>query len=632
MLQAIRDRVTGIVAIFILGLLAVPFVFFGLESYIRDIPQDAVATVGDSEITATEFQSEFARYRSQLRQRQGEAYDDLAANSPEARREFLESMIEQRLLIQHATDMGMAISPNTIAEVLRDIPAFQVDGNFDFEIYRQRLSAGGQSPSSFERDLARDLLAQELPAAVSASSLVTEADVDRWLTVQNERRNYAAIVVPSAPLRDAVEITDADIEAFYNDNTGQFMRPEQIEVEYVELDTRAMAETLEIDEETLRQRYEATRERFMTAERRRAAHILIDAGQRPDDEARALAASLRERVESGESFADLAAEYSDDPASADDGGDLGWIEPGVMMPAFEEALFELAPGEVSAPVETEFGWHLIRLEEIEAPRGQSFAEARDEIAAEVREERAEDLYIEQSDRLVDLIYADPTGLDAVAADLGLELKTAGPYSRSSAEGVLADPRVMEAAFSDLVLVERQASEPIEIDPNHAVVVRVTEHYPPEPRPLADVRDEIRERLVGERAREAARQRAEELLARLQAGDADLEAMAEAEGLEIDQREVTRRSFEVGSQLLEALFELPMPAAEGGPVHDVLARGADWLVVRLDEVVPGRPDQADDAQRMSARQQIRFARASLELQGLIDWLRDSTEISVVEDGL
>lgn len=632
MLQAIRDRVTGIVAIFILGLLAVPFVFFGLDSYIQSVPQDAVAQVGDSEITVSEFQSEFSRYRAQLRQQQGDAYDELQANRPEARREFLENMIDRRLLVQHAQSMGMAISANTIADVIRNVPAFQIDGRFDSEIYRQRIAATGQTASAFERELASDLLTQELPAAVSSSVIVTDADVDRWLRVQMEQRQISFATIQSQPFSDDVSIADNEVEAFYNDNQDQFMRPERVSVEFIELDTREMAQTMEIEEDVLRQRYEATQSRFMTPERRNASHILITAGdERTSEEARALAQSLLDQLESGEDFAELAAEYSDDPGSARQGGDLGWIEPDVMMPEFEAALYDLQPGEVAGPVETEFGWHLIRLDEIDPPRGQTFDEARSEILAEVREERADDLYIELSERLIDLVYADPTGLESVAEDLGLELQQAGPFSRFSAEGLMANPRVMEAVFSDMVLLERQASEPIEIERNHAVVVRVTEHQPSEPRPLDDVADEIRNRLTRDAAREAARAYADELVERIRDGGQTLEEVAEAEQLELQQQEATRRSFELGSQVLDALFSLPHPK-EGENVLEVIPNAGNWMLVRLEEVEPGRPDEADAAQRQSARQQIRFSRSSLEFEGLLQWLRENTEINVIEQRL
>lgn len=632
MLQAIRDRVTGVVAIFVLGLLAVPFLFFGVEGYITSVPRDAVAKVGEAEITVNEFQAEFSRYRARLREQQGDDYNELEVNRPEARREFLEGMIDQRLLTEHARRMDMSISPNTVAELIRNIPAFQVNGRFDPEVYRQSLLASGRSPSQFENELARDLLAQELPAAVTSSALVTEADVDRWLRTQLQQRSIAWIAIEAAGFRDRIEVDDQQIAQFYEQNTNQFMRPERITVEYIELDAQQMAEGLETEEEELRQRYEAMLDRFMTQERRRGAHILITPeGAGDDEQARQLAESLHSRIMDGENFAELAVEFSEDPVSADDDGSLGWIEPGVMMPEFEDVLFELSEGQVSEPVQTDFGWHIIKLNEIDSPRGQSFEEAREQIAEEVREERADELYIELNDRLIDMIYADPTGLEAIAGDLGLELRQAGPFSRFTASGVLARPEVLEEAFSDLVLLERQTSEPIEIERNRAVVLRVTEHQRPTARSLEDVSDEIRQRLVREATREAARQRAEELREQVLESDTGLAGLAGTMEIELNEQTVTRRSFELGSQVLNEIFRLPEPAA-GDTALELIGRGNDWLLVELDEVVAGDPALADDAQRRSARQQITFSRTTREFEGFLAWLRANTEIQVVEDRL
>lgn len=634
MLQAIRDRVSGIVAIFVLGLLAVPFMFFGIDQYFATVPQDAVATVGDSEITRVEFQGEFQRYRAQLRARQGEAYDELQANSPVARREFLESMIERQLLVEYARKAGIAISPSTIAEVIRQVPAFQVDGQFSPDVYRQRVASGGRSVVTFEQDLARDLLVQQLPSSVSSSVIVTEADVDRWLRVQMEQRDVALLRIDSEPYLDPEAVTDEKVRTYYDANTAQFMRPAEVSVEYVVLDTNEMAESLEIDDQELRERYEATRDRFMTPERRRASHILVTDGEdRSDNEARQLAEDLRQRIEAGEAFAALAGEYSDDPGSAGQGGDLGWIEPDVMMPEFEEALYAIAePGQVSDPVETEFGWHLIQLDEIDPPRGKSFAEARAEILDEIRAERADDMYVEMTERLIDMIYADPTGLPAIAGDLGLELETAGPYSRGTAEGVLADPAVLDATFSDLVLIDRQASEPVEVDRNRAVVVHVTDHRPEQPRALDDVREEIVSRLARESAIEVARERADALVEQMRSGEAEMQQLADADdALTLELREVTRRSFELGGAVLDELFRLPVPG-DDGPVYDVIRDGNGWVVARLDAVTPGDPASADQARRDSARQQILFSRSSREFDGLMQWLRANTEITIAAERL
>ena len=369
MLQAIRERVTGIVAIFVLGLLAVPFLFFGMESYMRAVPQDAVAVVGDDEISTSEFQTEFARHRAQLRREMGDDYDDIATNQPEFRREFLESMIDELLLRQHTDDLGLIVSDRAIAEILRTIPQFQIEGRFNPEAYRMALSAAGQTPRSFERDLREDVMTRMVPSALADSVVVTQSEIDRLISLQNQTRRIAKVEIPAGRFRENIEVSEADIESYYQDNLQAFTTDEQVSLAYVELraDDLTIEETLEEDE--LRRRYEAARQRYMTPEARRASHILIETGEERDAlAARELAEELARRIEEGESFSELAEEYSDDPGSRAQGGELGWIEPEDMVSAFEDALYALdEAGEVSEPVETRFGWHLIRLEEIRPP-------------------------------------------------------------------------------------------------------------------------------------------------------------------------------------------------------------------------------------------------------------------------
>ena len=631
MLQAIRERVTGIVAIFILGLLAVPFLFFGVESYIRAVPQDAVATVGDAEISTTEFQTSFARFRAELRQQQGDAYDEIATNQPIVRRQHLESMIDELLLREYATQLGLTVSPVMLRDIIAQIPAFQLDGRFDAELYQQALRASGRTPRGFERELREDLLVRMLPSTVSLSSIVTEAEIDRLIGLENETRQIAVLQIPVAPFRDQLDIDESAIAAYFEENQREFMTTEQVSIRYIELDTISLTQDLDLSEEELRQRYEAASQRFLTPEARRASHILIEVGNaRTDTEAEVLARDVYERALAGESFAELAEAYSDDPGSAPEGGDLGWIEPGDMVEAFEEALFWLSfSGELSEPVRSPFGWHVIRLEEIREPQGMSFEEARPEILAEFLEREAEELYIELSERLVDLVFADDSSLEPLAEELGLEIRQAGPFSRSGGQGVAANRRVVDAAFSDMVLLDGTVSDPIEVDRNRMVVVKLDEHFPSQPRALEEVSETIRQRLIDSEARRLAREQAEALRERVASGGDMLAELAEREELEFAEHpSVGRFDFQHGPDFLGELFRLP-PPSQGGSLH-ILPRQQGFAVVQLEAVRAGNPVEASEQERQLVRQQIRFTRANEELGGLIEHLRDKTRIRVVEE--
>ncbi len=631
MLQAIRDRVTGVVAFIILGLLAVPFMFFGVESYFSAVPQDAVAVVGEEEIGVNDFQAEFARYRSQLRRQQGDRYDEIATNQPTVRREFLEEMIDQALLRQHARAIGLAVSDETLLELIREIEAFQIAGQFSPEAYRQALAASGLTARGFEQEVRQDLMTRTVPTAITGSAIVTEKEIDRMLAVRDEQRAVRMVTFASEDYADQINVTDEDIQSFYDENQSGYMTEEQVSVRYVELKAEELTDGLTLTESELRQRYEAAEARFLSPELRNASHILLEiTDERSDSEAQSLAESLISQVNEGEDFAELAKTYSADPISAEAGGDLGWIEPGQMMPAFEQALYDLAePGAISSPVKTRFGWHVIRLDEIQAPQGLSFDEARDQILAEYIEQESEALYIELSERLVDLVFADDTTLEPVSAELGLEIQTTDVFTRSGGVGVAADSQVIQAAFSDRVLLDGAASDPIEIDRNHMVVIILDQYTPRQGIPMEEVADEIRLQLEAEAKREAS-------LAAAQAYQeefvgSDVETQAQILESFSESQLISRNDFQLGPDFSRDLFRLPSPAT-GEPTMHVLPTAEGYAVVRLEEVTPGDPTLAGQQQREMIRQQIAFAQMGYEINALMEWLRANIDISVVEERL
>lgn len=629
MLQAIRDRVTGVVAFIILGLLAVPFLFFGVESYINTVPQDAVAVVGEEEITVNDFQADFARYRAQLRQQQGDQYDEIATNQPTVRREFLEEMIDQALLRQHALAVGLAVSDQALLDLIREIEAFRIGNQFSPEAYRQALAASGLTARGFEQEVRQDLLTRTVPTAISGSAVVTEKEIDRMLTVQDEQRTIKVAEFPREDYAEQVVIEPAEIEAYYTENQSRYMTPELVSLRYVELKADDLTEGLSLSEIELRQRYDAAQARFLSPELRRASHILLEVTDERDDAAtRALAETLVSQLNEGDDFAGLAETYSADPISADAGGDLGWIEPGQMMAGFEQALYELNnPNDVSSPVKTRFGWHIIRLDEIRPPEGLSFEEARDQIEAEYIEQESEALYIELSERLVDLIFADDTTLEPVSAELGLEIQITEPFGREGGEGVAAEPAVIQAAFADRVLLDNAASDPIEIDRNHMVVVILNEYTERQPIPLEDVSATIEAQLAQAALNEAAQQAAESFLDTF----ASEESVAERAQLFSESQTMGRNNFQYGPDFSRDLFRLP-PPAEGAPSLTVLPTSSGFAVVELQSVTPGDPTQAANQSRDMMRQQILFSQIGYEINALMEWLRENTEINVVEDRL
>ncbi|MBT8065025.1 MAG: SurA N-terminal domain-containing protein [Gammaproteobacteria bacterium] len=665
-LQSIRDRLHGIIAIFIFAILIIPFAFVGVNSYFTSDAQNAVALVNEQEITVDQFNRSFQNYRRRMQAQLGTSFDPEMFDQLVVRRQFLDQMINEELMSQVSVESGLAVSNDRLAQEIRGLAGFEVDGEFNVDVYQQRLASMGMTPQQFENDMRASLVMDQFPRVIAQSAISTEWEMREYARLQEQQRSFRAIVVPAQPGPDTadetdesepvdsetaepaeeavaeaapeMEISEEDILAWYEENSTDYLSEEQVIIEYLELDAAMLGGAIEPEEEQLRARFEEQQARFVTPEARLASHILIevptDAPQVDVDTARQAAEDLAERAEAGEDFAVLARESSQDIGSAEEGGDLGWIEPGYMVQAFEDALYELTPeNPISEPIKTGFGWHVINLREIRPSEGMTYAEAREILLAEYQAEADERRFLEQADRMIDIIYEDPTTLSAAAEELGLEVLEAGPFGRGGEdEGVAANMDVVNTAFSELVLAQGAVSDPVDLGTNHIVVVRLGEHLPEALKPLGDVRDEVVAAVTRQRAMEAAQARAETLLARVEA-EGDLEAISTAEGLELitaeDVMRVTVADYD--PQLLRQAFQMERPG-EGGPRRAVFELADGYAVVELESVADGVIGE-DEALRAEAyKRRIANGTASEEALGFVRMLRSQSIIEIYEERL
>jgi len=663
-LQSIRDRLTGIIAIFIFALLIIPFAFVGVSSYFTSDAVNAVALVNDQEITSNEFNQGFQNYRRRMQAQLGAAFDPEAFDQPLVRRQFLDRMIDEELLAQVSLDAGLAVTNEALAQAIRSLPAFDVDGEFNSDVYQASLAAQGITPGQFEADMRASMVLNQFPLAIATSAIATPWELKNYARLQGQKRAFQAIVVPAADAAaddapDAEAAADAAAEeggdeaaeaaaataqpvdeeavvAWYQAHEADYYSEEQVVIEYLELDAARLGGSIEPDEEVLRARFEEQQARFVTPESRLASHILIevsaDAPQVDVETARQTAEDLAARARDGEDFAELAREYSQDIGSATEGGDLGWIEPGYMVQAFEDGLYELSLEKpVSEPVQTGFGWHVIYLRDIRPAEGMTFTEARDVLAAEYQAEADERRFLEQADRLVDIIYEDPTTLSAAAEELGLEVQEAGPFGRLGGEGIAANPGVVKAAFSDLVLAQGSVSDPVDLGENHIVMLRLKQHMPEALMPLEEVRDRVVESVRRQQALDAAGATARELMAELQSGG-EMQALAEARGLELIQAEAaTRESTEFDPTLRDQVFLMEAPE-EGGQVTQVVELADGYAVVQLESVTDGTFADEEPARKTAYERRIATATSNEESMGFLRMLRAQSTIEVYEDRL
>jgi len=372
-LQTIRDRLTGIIAIFIFAILIIPFAFVGVSSYFTSDAVNAVAVVNDQEITINEFNQGFQNYRRRMQAQLGAAFDPELFDQAIVRRQFLDQMIDEELLAQVSVDAGLAVDNQVLAERIRSMEGFNVDGEFNTDVYQSRLAAQGMTPKQFEQEMRVSMILNQFPSSVVTSAIATDWEVRDYARLQDQQRTFKALIVPATP--PAVEAVDESAEgdqpepvvneepvdeqeilAWYDDHADQYQSEERVSIEYLELNAATLGGSVEPDETELRARFEQQKTRFVTPEARLASHILIEVQPNaPDvdvDSARQQAEDLAERARAGEDFAELASEYSQDVGSAAQGGDLGWVEPGFMVQAFEDGLYDLSlDNPVSDPVQ-----------------------------------------------------------------------------------------------------------------------------------------------------------------------------------------------------------------------------------------------------------------------------------------
>ena len=651
-LQSIRDRLTGIIAIFIFAILIIPFAFVGVSSYFQSDAVNAVALVNDQEITIGEFNAGFQNYRRRMQAQMGAAFDPVAFDQPMIRRQFLDQMIDEELLAQVAIDAGLAVDNQYLAQSIRDLPGFQVDGEFNADVYQARLASQGMTPKQFEAEIRASILLGQFPSAIGTSAIATDWEIRDYARLLDQKRSFDAIIVPAFPeveveadqeevaeeaVADDIVVDEEAVVAWYEDNLRDYMSEEQVIIEYLELDAATIGGAVEPDEEELRGRFEEQKSRFITPESRLASHILIEldasAPEVDVETARQQAETLAERARAGEDFAELARENSQDLGSSEQGGDLGWVEPGFMVQAFEDGLYELTlESPISDPIQTGFGWHVVYLREIRPSEGMSYTEAREILVEEYTAEADERRFLEQADRLVDIIYEDPTTLDAAANELGLEVREAGPFSRAGDQSFIGgNMEIVNAAFSDLVLGQGVVSDPIDLDENHIVLVKLKEHLPEAQLPLEDVREQVDASVRRQLGMERASAAAEGLLASLQGG-ADIAELADLEGLDmVESDDTERRSTLIDARLRDEVFLLDRPG-ESGPELAVVELDDGYAVVQLNSVTDGELTSEDEMRKQAYLRRVSISSGNTETLGFLKMLRDQSVIEVYEDRL
>ncbi|AIC21091.1 MULTISPECIES: SurA N-terminal domain-containing protein [Pseudomonas] len=574
MLQNIRDNSQGWIAKTIIGVIVALMALTGFDAIFQatSTSQDA-AKVNGEEITQNELSQAVDMQRRQLMQQLGKDFDASLLDEKLLREAALKGLIDRKLLLQGAENSKFAFSDAALDQVILQTPEFLVDGKFSPERFDQVIRQLGYSRMQFRQMLAQEMLIGQVRAGLAGSGFVTDAQVLAFARLEKQTRDYASLTIKADPA--AVKLTDDEVKAYYDEHAKEFMSPDQVVIDYLELKKASFFDQVSVKDEELQALYQ--KETANLSEQRRAAHILIEVNDKVNEaQAKAKIEEIQARLAKGESFEALAKEFSQDPGSANNGGDLGYAGPGVYDPAFEEALYALNKDQVSAPVRTGFGFHLIKLLGVEAPEVPSFASLKDKLTRELKTQQVEQRFVEATKQLEDSSF-EASDLAQPAQELKLTVHTSAPFGREGGEGIAANRAVIQAAFSPEVLDEGANSTAIELDPETVVVLRAKEHRKPEQLPLESVASSIRTQLAKEHASAAAKAKADALIASLREGKTALKAPVDGQNWKVSEA-VTRGQEGVEPIVLQALFRMAKPAAKDKPTFSSVTLPNGSLVV------------------------------------------------------
>ncbi len=617
MFDAVRNN-KKIVQIF-LALITLPFALWGVDAYVRDVgKEDNVATVGEIKITPQQFQEALREQEERIRKETG-SVDPKLFDNPEARKAVLDDLIDRHLLLLEASKSRLLASDIAVSRAIAAIPSLQVDGKFSMERYDQALKAQGMTPAGFEARVRQDLTLQQLAGSLGQTGILSRTVGDKVIALQFEKREVREIRLAAEDFVAKVKLEDDAAKKFYDANPKRFEVPEQARAEFVVLSMDSLGAQVSVSEGEVKAWYEGHKNRYAAPEERSAAHILIGLDKTDKEKARAKAdAILKELRANPGAFGELAKKHSDDPGSAAKGGDLGFFARGAMVKPFEEAAFSLKEGEISGVVESEFGFHIIKLTGVHATKEKPFAEVKGEIEAELKRGAASRKFAEAAEGFTNTVYEQSDSLAPVAERYKLQVKPSGWLTRqpNPANGPLANEKILAALFSDDAVKNRRNTEAVEIAPNTLVAARILEHKPAALRPFDEVKAAIESGLKRQEAVALAVREGSARLTELQRGEDKQSWGAPKTVSRLD-------PLLVPPQALGAILKVDaakLPGYAGAELPDL-----GYALFKVVKVEAG--GKVDDARRQSMQRQYYTLAMQEEVQAYLSSLRTRHKVSI-----
>ncbi|MBD1582950.1 peptidylprolyl isomerase [Pseudoalteromonas sp. S16_S37] len=626
MLEKIREGSQGPAAKIILGVVILSFALAGIGGYLGQTTEQPVAEVNGVKISQTEFARAYQNERSRLEQQFGEYFAQISADPTymaRIRQGVVDRLVQQELQNQLAAELGLRVSDEQVKDAILEMPYFQIGGQFSNDRYLQLIRQMNFQPDTFREYLREEMTRNQLVSAIAGTDFVLPAELKQAVALQQQTRDLDYVVLSKDLFKSKVEVSEQEIKDYYQLNQGIFQSPERVALEYLELKADEIEPAKKITDEDVLAYYEESKNQYLEPEKRRVSHILIE-GSEDDADAKKAAQDILAQLQNGADFAQLAEEKSNDIVSAEVGGDLDWIERDMMDPEFESAAFALQNvGDISDVVTSEFGFHIIKLTDIQRQQVKAFEDVKDDLRAELEKAEKVDAFYQKQTEIAELAFEVANSLQDAAIAAGVELKTTELVTRSALPAPLNTSTVTTAIFSPEVLEDRVNSEVLEVASEHIVVVRVKDYQAASTKPLEEVSEQVKVTLTNDKASALAKQQAQEAFTNLQGGKILADIASEYSTEVKSEAQLKRQSYSVAPAIVKEAFQLPHPSADKAQLAMVELNNGDAALLKLKAVnTPQIGDEIDPQQK----QNITMTQVNKNYTAFIESLKAQAEVT------
>ena len=637
MLTAIRERATGWIAWVIVILITIPFALWGVNSYFQGTDEITVATVNGEEISSYAYQQELSQQRDILRERFGSNFDPAVLDSLNVKKQVIEVLVDRQLLTQFTAAQNFHISNEQLSEIIQSSPEFLENGRFSQALYLQLLSANRLSVQGFEQSQRQRGIMNQLQQGIADSAFFTEMERDQVLLFNQQSRSAQYALLKADKFAQEFAVTDADVQAYYEKNIARYQTESKIKVNYIELSVGSLSQSITPSEEDINALYEETKGQHKQAKTREASHILLSVDQSASEDEKQrkldLANDVLQRANQNEDFAILAQQYSDDPGSREKGGDLGVIVKGQMVKPFEEAVFAMTEGEIKGPIESRFGYHIIKLTSLSEEYQQTLAQVREQVLEDVVKRQAEKLFAELAESFKNVVFEAPDNLTIVAEEMNLPILSSDWFTESQGGGIAEDAALRRVAFSADVLNENLVGPAIEIGFDKLIAVQKSEYDEAHAKPVEDVKSDIITTVKFEKSQAKLQQISPDLLTTLKSATQNLagwENFIQQQGLEALPLPAKRDEIPSNlTQLGDVVFTLPAPKEGEVRFTGIALDNGDYALVALEKVETGELAEVAEAQSTAVQQQLLERDGSGMFNQFRMLLRRNADITILE---